>query len=88
MEIEQCFICGSGQSLERHHIFTGSRRKKSEKYGLVVYLCDTCHRNGKHAAHKDASVMRRLQAYGQRKYMDEQGKSAEDFIKEFGKNYL
>ena len=70
VEIEQCFICGSGQSLERHHIFTGSRRKKSEKYGLVVYLCDTCHperqarRTQRRFGNETAAGIRATQVYG------------------------
>ena len=37
-----CAICGRngmGDPLEKHHIFGGAYRKKSEKYGLTVYLC-------------------------------------------------
>ena len=42
MNDKRCFLCGrndTGDPLERHHIFGGANRKKSEKYGLVVYLC-------------------------------------------------
>lgn len=31
-------LCGSTKWIERHHIFGGALRKKSEKYGLVVDL--------------------------------------------------
>ena len=37
-----CWLCGANgysDHLDRHHIFGGPYRKKSEKYGLVVYLC-------------------------------------------------
>ena len=51
MNDKRCFLCGrndTGDPLERHHIFGGANRKKSEKYGLVVYLCgNRCHRNGR-----------------------------------------
>ena len=45
-----CWLCGKTDyglnRLERHHIFGGANRKKSERYGLIVYLCgETCHRN-------------------------------------------
>ena len=91
-DMRQCFLCGrngSGDPLEEHHIFPGSLRKKSDQYGLTVYLCgERCHRNGKHSAHKDPETMLMLKQYGQRKAMKENGWTTEDFIKEFGKNYL
>lgn len=88
----QCWLCGrngNGDPLERHHIFAGSNRKKSEKYGLVVLLCgERCHRNGKNAAHKSKDTMQTLHEYGQRKAMEENGWSVDDFRREFGKSYI
>ena len=88
----ECFLCGrngSGDPLDKHHIFGGAFRKKSERYGLTVYLChDRCHENGPEAAHRNAGTMRTLREYGQRKAMEENGWSVADFIREFGKNYL
>ena len=71
------------------HIFGGPYRKKSEKYGLVVYLCHRdCHIFGPRAAHQNADTMLSIKKYGQEKAMRENGWSVEDFILEFGKNYL
>lgn len=90
--MDKCFLCGrngSGDPLERHHIFPGGLRKKSEKYGLVVYLCgERCHRNGKYAVHRNREAALLVKQYGQRKAMEEQGWTTEDFIREFGRNYL
>lgn len=92
MDEKRCFLCGRNGAqdpLDRHHIFPGPYRKKSEKYGLVVYLChNRCHIFAKTAVHNNASKMRQLQRYGQLKAMREQGWTEEDFIREFGKNYL
>lgn len=89
---KKCFLCGRNGAqdpLERHHIFGGAYRKKSDKYGLVVDLCgDRCHEFGRKAVHKNASVMRQLRRYGQLKAMREQGWTEADFIREFGKSYL
>lgn len=64
-------------------------RKKSEKYGLVVYLChNSCHIFGKYAAHQNRDTMKKLHEYGQRKAMKENGWTIEDFRREFYKNYL
>lgn len=92
----RCWLCGKEWSpygfaahLERHHIFGGANRKKSEKYGLVVLLCGySCHRVGPEAAHNNANTMQRLHEYGQKKAMEENGWTTEDFIREFGKNYI
>lgn len=91
-DFKQCFLCGRngrGDRLERHHIFGAANRNRSEKYGLVVYLCgNRCHRTGKYSAHQNADVRRYLRRYGQEKCMKEQNMTVEEFIQEFGKNYL
>ncbi len=90
--MKECFLCGRNGSkdpLDRHHIFPNDYRDKSEKYGLVVWLCHSeCHIFGRNSVHQNADVMRYLKQYGQRKVMREQGWTTEDFIREFGKNYL
>lgn len=87
-----CWLCGATggrEPLDRHHLFGGSNRKKSEKYGLVVDLCHhSCHIFGPKAAHQNAETMRKLREYGQRKAMEEQGWTVEEFRRVFGKNYL
>lgn len=67
----------------------GAYRNKSEKYGLVVYLCgERCHRNGGNAVHRNGNQMRLLRRYGQLKAMQEQRWTEDDFRREFGKSYL
>lgn len=92
MQQRRCWRCGRNggmDPLDRHHIFGGSNRKKSERYGLVVDLChNQCHIFGPMAAHKSAETAQALHEYGQRKAMQENGWTTEDFIREFGRNYL
>lgn len=83
-----CFLCGKYGTLEEHHVFGGARRKKSEKYGLVVDLCHACHNEPPRGAHYNKDTALYLHQWGQRKAMQEQGWSTYDFIREFGKNYL
>lgn len=83
-----CFLCGRYGPVERHHIFGGANRKKSEKYGLTVNLCHWCHNEPPEGVHHNAAAMQRLHEYGQRKAMKEQGWTAEEFRREFYKNYL
>lgn len=84
----RCFLCGACGPVERHHIFGGALRRKSERYGLVVTLCHSCHNEPPDGAHHNAGVMQLLHEYGQQKAMRENGWSVEDFRREFYKNYL
>ena len=83
-----CVLCGSSRRIEKHHIFGGALRKKSEKYGLTVYLCHFCHNEPPNGVHFNKDKMLQLKQYGQRKVMAEQGWTTEKFIEEFRKNYL
>lgn len=85
----KCWLCGKVGAVERHHIFGGSNRDKSERDGLVVLLCgDTCHRNGPRAAHQCTETALEIKKYGERKWMYEHEASTDDFRREYGKNYL
>jgi len=88
----RCFLCGrngAADPLDHHHIFGGAYRKKSDRLGLVVLLChNRCHIFGPEAVHNNAETMQRIHEYGQRKAMKEQGWTVEQFIREFGRNYI
>ena len=86
--MDRCFICQRWAYTETHHIFGGSRRKKSDKMGLVVELCHECHNEPPNGVHQNENNRIALQQYGQRKAMEMTGWTTEDFIREFGKNYL
>lgn len=82
----RCFICGKWGPLERHHVYTGSNRKKSERYGYVVNLCHDCHNEPPGGVHHNAENMLKMKQQFQR--IHEQTYSREHFIQTFGKNYL
>lgn len=92
MDGRYCFLCGRNGAedpLDRHHIFGGPNRDNSEKYGLVVDLCHSrCHIFGPDAAHRNIETRQMLKEYGQRKAMEENGWSVDDFVRVFGRNYL
>lgn len=62
-----CWLCGrngTAEPLDKHHIFGGACRKKSEKYGLTVYLCHgSCHIFGEKAVHSCRETMDELHRY-------------------------
>ena len=84
----ECFLCGQYTQLEKHHLFGGALRKKSEKYGLTVYLCHSCHNEPPNGVHFSAKAMQGLHEYGERKWLAEHNATIEDFRREFYKNYL
>lgn len=86
-----CYLCGANGSMDYlhwHHVFGGSNRKWSEKYGLKVRLCgQRCHENGLNAVHRSKATADRLKKEAQRAFESAHG-TREDFIQIFGKNYL
>lgn len=84
-----CFLCGKVGWLEEHHVFPAALRNKSERYGLKAGLCgESCHRNGRHAAHQCRATAESLKRHFQIKYMMQHRASIADFRTTFGKNYL
>lgn len=87
-----CFLCGMNANLEPlecHHIFNGSNRKWSEKYGLTVYLHgNKCHKFGKDSVHVNAEIRNALQAQTQRIAMKHYKWTVEDFRRIFGRSWV
>lgn len=73
--------------VERHHIFGGNNRARSEQYGFVVPLRPDLHPNGVHAGKAAREIDERLKTMAQ-KYYEENYGTREKFIQEFGKSYL
>lgn len=87
-DMDHCYFTGCNR-IERHHIFGGSNRNRSEKYGFVVPLRPDLHPNGAHVQWDakmkaiDISLKQLAQFYFEQYYG-----SRQDFIREFGKSYL
>lgn len=80
---KECFVTGRTDNLEVHHCLDGSRRKKADKWGLVVYLTHDTHQ----AVHfGDSKLIYALRRAAQKRF--EELYSHELWMKEFGKNYL
>lgn len=92
MNDKRCALCGANGAtdpLDRHHVFGGALRKKSEKYGAVVYLCHhRCHIFGANSAHQSREVRLHLKRQAQARIMFEQGWTLDEWLQEFGKSYL
>lgn len=96
----ECFICRiqaerdgyygelPHTGLHKHHFMHGSwGRKKAEHYGLWAYVCEARHHeHGPEAPHANAKIDMALKQIAQRAF--EEKYSHEEWMKEFGKNYL
>lgn len=82
----ECFICKSDYCLETHHLMNGAYKKAAEKHGLLIKVCPNCHTQAPGAIHRDSLVLKDLKKIGQEYF--EQTSTREEFIKEFGRNYL
>lgn len=89
---DKCFICKqnpNGDPLDKHHVFGGALRSKSERYGLFVYIHhNKCHIFGELSVHVNAEVDSQLKEYAQKKAMEYYGMTIADFRAEFRKNYI
>ena len=85
---KECFICGTTQGLQKHHIYSGSNRQISEDNGFWVYLHHSYHTTGKESVHadKEGKLNKQLKVLCQQKY--EETNSRESFIELIGKSYI
>ena len=80
----ECYICAKPYPLERHHLYAGTRRQISERYGACVMLCPEHHRQAHHAGWISTYLKRK----GQEALMRREGWTVDNFISEFGRSYL
>lgn len=86
-EEKRCYLCGSYQWLECHHIYGGANRRVSEKHGFKVYLCHYCHNEPPNGVHYNREKSQELKTECQAKY-ESMGHTREEFVCLIGRNYL
>ena len=73
----------------RHEVFFGNpNRQKSIKDGLVVFLTPEMHNMSKQGVHFNRKFDLYLKQIGEKAWCDYYGKTIDDFIKEYGRNYI
>ena len=89
---KRCLLCAERSVLECHHVFEGSMRQRSEKYGLTVWLCKAHHTGDIHgngvAVHFNTKLDGAIKRWAQKKAMKHYGWTREDFIEKIGRSYL
>lgn len=85
-DLDHCMFTGAAP-VERHHVFGGANRKKSERRGFIAPLRPDLHPNGVFAGKDAKDVDTALKRLSQQYYESHYG-TREQFIEEFGRNYL
>lgn len=80
---EYCYITGYTEELDRHHVYGGPNRKKSEEYGCWVWLRHDIHMD---AHQRKPEILRQLKQECQERFEEIYGH--DKFMAVFGKNYL
>ena len=80
---DSCYVCGRPRQ-QFHHVIGAAYRKKSEKYGLIIPICEKCHSEVHDSPNQELN--KRLKAIAEADFI--QIYSYEVWMKEFHKNYL
>ena len=83
---KECYITGSTEGLHKHHVFPGSRRKASEKWGCWVWLRGDWHNLSNYGVHFNKDLDRKLKQEIQEKFEELYGH--DKFMEVFGRNYI
>ena len=85
---KECFVCKTTYDLHEHHVLYGTaNRKRSEQYGLKVWLCSRHHNMSNEAVHFNKALDNKIKGFAQ-EYFENNIGSREDFRAIFGKSYL
>lgn len=84
---KECYVCHCKEPLHLHHIMEGSaNRKKSDKWGLTVYLCPNHHNLSSQGVHFNKKLELELKQKAQVNFELLYGH--DNWMNEFGRNYL
>lgn len=83
----KCFLCGSMRNIETHHVVYGwGNRKLSDRYGLTVPLCHSCHNEPPGGVHFNREADQKLKQMAQVAFNVHYPELS--FTEIFGVNYL
>ena len=83
-----CYICGTTQNLNLHHVFYGTaNRSISDIDGCVVWLC-VRHHTGAAGVHSNRKIDLTLKTRCEEAWIEKNNATIEDFINRYGRNYL
>lgn len=85
---KRCWVCGTTYQIEKHHIYAGAYRNKSEKYGAFVNLCHFHHQGEGRTGYNNPlpELDKKLKQAAQRELEKRYGH--EWFMDQFNRNWL
>ena len=88
-DMNTCVITGRTDHIERHHIFGGRMglKTKSEAYGFVIPLHESCHVNGVNCSVKNWKKLDHAFKRACQEYYEEHYGTRDDWYREFGRFY-
>lgn len=89
MEMDHCLICHETKNLHIHEVFYGyGKRQISIKEGLCISLCPFHHNASNHGVHFNKELDLKIKRFAEKKWLEHNNKTVEDFIQLMGKNWL
>ena len=85
---KQCYVCGSLSNIHIHEVYYGKNRQKSIDNGLCVYLCGRHHNQSNEGIHFNHNLDLKVKKEIEKRWLEINNKTIDDFIKLIGKNYL
>ena len=82
-DFDTCYVCGRPRQ-QFHHCIGAAYRKKSEKYGLIIPICEQCHREVHDSPNQELN--KKLKADAESKFL--MIYSFETWMSAFHKNFL
>ena len=83
---KECYITHSKFNLHCHHVYAGSNRKNSDKYGCWVWLRADWHNMSSKGVHFNRQLDLKLKQDMQRAFEEKYGH--DKFMEVFHRNYL
>ena len=85
---KECYKCGNRLDIHIHEVYFGKNRQKSIEDGCCIYLCSTHHNMSNKGIHFDHNFDLEVKKKMEQKWLEYYGKTIDDFIKRYGRNYL
>ena len=86
-DMNKCYITGSTENVDPHHIFGAANKWLSEKYHFMLPLRRDWHTTANYSIHKDRNFNVRMKMKCQEHWLYVLRRTKEEWISEFGKWY-
>lgn len=85
---KECYVCKSTLNIHIHEVFYGKNRQKSIEDGCCIYLCGKHHNQSNEGIHFNHKLDIQVKQAMEKKWIESNNKTIEDFITRYGRNYI